>query len=243
MHAGQQDAKADEHKEHPLERLLDAARAQPFEESRKPLDPQHHDVERDASRDLEHNRAGVEVGRRQDVPEVPVAPEVDQHRKAAERVAEHRRGQRRAYHRMKLAAVEDVDQERHGVAAAGKAGGDDDIPHDPDTPGVAVVDVGDGAEAVHEALVEEEERDADEQRQGDGQPANQPAANRFMPSADTWPDGDVCHVRPPHRRAVFSCRSRPPASGRRMLRRAPSGRYKALPACSLIEQRRSARAS
>ena len=216
--------------------------AEPFEEGREPLDPQHDDVERDTGRDFEHHRAGVEVGRRQDMPEVPVAPEVDEHRKAAERVTEYRGGQRRAYHRMKLAAVEDVDQQRHGVAAAGKAGGDDHIPHDPDAPGVAVVDVGDGAEAVHEAL--ERKKSATPMSSDKAMVSRlislPPIASCLLRILGLM--GMSVMIRPPHRRVAISCRKRPPAQGRRAPRRERSGRCRAFPVRSRIQMHRSARA-
>ena len=63
MHAGQEHAEADEEEQDAVEGLLQAVTAEPFEESREELGPQHEDVERDAGRDLEHHRVRVEIGR------------------------------------------------------------------------------------------------------------------------------------------------------------------------------------
>src|ERR1039458_3739779 len=63
---------------------------------------------------------------------------------------------------MVLAAIEDVDQQRHGEAAAAERGADDDVYDDPDSPRVAGVDVGDRAEPEEESLKQETEGDDDQ---------------------------------------------------------------------------------
>jgi hypothetical protein len=64
-------------------------------------------------------------------------------RKAGEAVAEQAGQQRRPHHRVILALVEDVDQQRHGVPAAGEGRADHHVVDYPDSPGITVADVGD----------------------------------------------------------------------------------------------------
>ena len=85
---------------------------------------------------------------------------------------------------MEFALVENVDEERHGVAAAGEARGDDDVPNHPDAPGVAVADVGDCAEPLGEAPDQEKDGDSGEHAQDRGEHADELAADgRARPCA------------------------------------------------------------
>jgi hypothetical protein len=118
------------------------AQAQLFEKDRRELDPHDNDIQGDAGCDLEHDRVHVEVAWPEDMPEVPPAPQVESDRGTGQGIAEEAAEQGRTHQRMILALVEDVDQQRHAEAAAGQGRADEDVDHDPDAPGVAIVDVG-----------------------------------------------------------------------------------------------------
>jgi hypothetical protein len=100
------------------------------------------------------------------VPEIPPAAEVEHHADTGQRVAEQAGQQGRADQRVVL-PVEDVDQHGDREAAAGEGRADHHIDHDPDAPGVAVVEVGHRAQAEDEA----DEKDGD--HRGDQHAADQ----------------------------------------------------------------------
>src|SRR5215471_3442210 len=60
---------------------------------------------------------------------------------------------------MVFAAIEDVDQQRHGKPTAAERGANDDVNDDPYAPRIARIDMGDGAEAIDNALQDEVEAD------------------------------------------------------------------------------------
>ena len=162
MHRWQQHAERGENKHPAVENALDAGEAQPLEESRRELDPEHDDIGHYAQRDFEHHRVRLDVPGQQQVIGVPVTAEIEDHGEAAQRIAEQAAEQRRPHQRMVLAAIEDVDQERHGETATAEGGADDYVYDDPDSPRVARVDVGDGAEAEKEPYSQEIEGDDDQ---------------------------------------------------------------------------------
>jgi len=175
VHRGQQHAQRDEEEQHLVQLLPDVLHAPLLEEGRRELDPHHDDVGRDADRHLEHHRVHLGVAGPEDVPEVPPAAEVEDHRGAGQGVAEQAGQQRRPHQRVVLPLVEDVDQQRHGVAAAGEGRADHHVVGDPDAPGIAVVEVGHRAEAVEQAVEQDDAGDpgqhAEQQREGREQAA------------------------------------------------------------------------
>ena len=58
--------------------------------------------------------------------------------------------------------VPDVDQDRHGIAAAGDGGAGGHVVGDPDPPGVAVAHVGNGTDPLDVPDADEEEADQDQ---------------------------------------------------------------------------------
>ncbi|MPM73309.1 hypothetical protein SDC9_120289 [bioreactor metagenome] len=178
MHHRQQGAEGDEEEKYLLQLLLLDLQTPLLHEDRRKLDPHHQDVGRDADRHLEHHRIGISIGRRQDVPEIPPAAEVEQHADAGQGVAEQRGEQRRTHHRVILAAVEDVDQHGHREAATGEGRADDHVEDDPDAPRVAVVEVGDRPQPENETDEEHGEHGGDQQAADHHRQVEQLAADR-----------------------------------------------------------------
>jgi hypothetical protein len=96
----------------------------------------------DAGCDFEHHRIDVEVARPEDMPEIPPATQIEGDGSTGQGVTEEAAEQSRPHQRVVLALVEDVDQQRHAEASAGEGRTNEDVDHHPDTPGVAIVDVG-----------------------------------------------------------------------------------------------------
>jgi hypothetical protein len=59
---------------------------------------------------------------------------------------------------MELALIEDVDQQRHGVSAAGNGGPDYDIVGDPDAPGISVAEIRNRSQPQKEPLNDQNDR-------------------------------------------------------------------------------------
>ena len=95
---------------------------------------------------FEHGRMGVDAGQ-VEPPHVEVAADVHHDRHAGQTVAEHGGQQRRTDQRMIAAVVQHIDGQGHDVAAAGERGAHHHVVGDPDAPGIAVVHVGDRADA------------------------------------------------------------------------------------------------
>ncbi len=125
---------------------------------------QHGRIGHDAERHLEHGRVGLPLGGDEEIIGVPGAPHVDHDREAGQAVAEHAGQNGRADHRVVVHVVADVDQDRHGVAAAGDGRAGGHVVGDPDPPGIAVAHVGDRTDPLDEA-----DRNQGEADQGQGQ--------------------------------------------------------------------------
>src|SRR5574343_600945 len=132
----------------------------------------------DDCRRLEHHRIGIGVARRQDVPEVPPAAEVEQHADAGQRVAEQRGKQRRPHQRVVLPTVEDIDQHGDREATTGEGRADDHVENDPDTPRVAIVEVGHRPQSEDETDKEDGNHRGDQQAADHHRQVEQLAANR-----------------------------------------------------------------
>ena len=134
-------------------------------EGGRQLQPEHEDVGHHAEGHLEQD--GVEVP----VPEedghlvdVPVASDVDEDTHARQGVAQRAGEDGRTHQRVVAPLVEHVDQDRHGIAAAGQRRAGDDVVGDPDAPGVAVAESGHGAETAHETPGEQGRAHGDQQQ-------------------------------------------------------------------------------
>ena len=177
VHHRQHHAQRDKEEQHFGQFFLGIAKAELFQEDRRELDPHDHDVRRDADRYFEHDGVRIGITGPEDVPEVPPATEVKKDAAAGQRVAKQAGQQGRADQWVVLALVEDVDQQRDREAAAGQSRADHDIDHDPDAPGVAVVDVGDGSQTKDKAHQENGRHDGDEHAADQSGGVNQAAAN------------------------------------------------------------------
>ena len=180
MHHRQQHADAREHEQDAVEFSPRLFHAEPLEHRRRELDEQHQRVREDAERRLQQDRVHVEQPRQHDVVALPVASEIDEHRQPAETVTEKRGHQAGARHGVVFAPVENVDDERHGEAAAPERGADNQVDGDPDSPGVAVIEVGGGAEAEDKALGENDGGDENDDQQNDEGRGDDPAADPGM---------------------------------------------------------------
>ena len=177
VHHRQHHAQRDEEEQHLGQFLLDVVQAEFLQEDRRELDPHHHDVGRDAGCDFKHDRIGVHVAGPENVPEVPPSTEVEKDAATGQCVAEQAGQQGRPDQRVVIALVEDVDQQGDRKATAGQRRADHDVDHDPDAPGVAVVDVGDGADAEDEADQQDGREDGDEDAADQGCGIDQVAAD------------------------------------------------------------------
>ncbi len=129
-----------------------AAGSPAFQEGRRQLDPEDEHVGHDAEGHFE--QGGIEVPfpeEERHLPDVPRAAHVDQDRQSGHRVAEGAGQHGRPHQRVVASLVEHVDDQRHRVAAAGDGRAGDDVVGDPQAPGIAVGEVGGGAEAGGEA--------------------------------------------------------------------------------------------
>jgi len=135
------------------------------QEGRNELDTQNAHVGGDAQRHLEQDRIRLRIPRQHQVVGLPVATEVEHHRDAGEQVAEEARHQRGPHQRRITIAVEDVDEQGHREAAATQRRANDDVDGDPYAPGVAAVQIGDGAEPEEHACGDEVRADARQHRQ------------------------------------------------------------------------------
>ena len=90
---------------------------------------------------------------------VPVAPDVQEDGQARQGVTEDAGEHGGAHHGVVLPAVEGIDQDGHGVAAATQGGAHQDIVGDPEAPGIAVAQVGDRAQAGGIAVDDEDDAD------------------------------------------------------------------------------------
>src|SRR3990172_2895410 len=85
-----------------------------------------------------------------------------------------------AYQGMILAAIEHVDQQCHGVSGAPEGGADHDVDHDPDAPGITVVDMRDRAQAEHESRRQDDQGDNGQRRQRQKRFGQDLSAEGFM---------------------------------------------------------------
>ncbi len=141
--------------------------AQPVEKGGGELDPEDQDVGHHAHGDFEHHRIRVHLPGEHDVVCVPVTPQVDDQRGGRQGVAEQTTEQGRPHQGVELVAVEDVDQERHGEAAAAERGGDHDVDDHPDPPGISAAQVGYVVQAEQKAPEDEIARDCGEHAEED----------------------------------------------------------------------------
>ena len=93
-------------------------------------------------------------------PDVPPPADVEADADAGQRVAERAGQDGRTHERVVLALVQDVDEQRHRVAAARQRRAGDDVEGDPQPPRVAVVHRGDLAEPDGEAVEDQDRADA-----------------------------------------------------------------------------------
>ena len=217
VHGGEQDPEGqdqDEEPRHERQALLGegpqarvGALPPLLEEGRRQLDQEHEDVGGDAERHLELRGVAPAPEVDRHLPQLPEPAEVHGDGQHGEAVAEEAGQDRGSDERVVLALVEDVDEERHRVAAAAEGGARDHVERDPDAPRVAVVEVADRGETGGEAP---EHHDAAEGRDREEEPvgAGQDAARRPRGEGSAWvltaappprPSAALLAVPPEHR--------------------------------------------
>jgi len=134
-----------------------------FQDGRRQFDPQYHDVGRDTQGHFHQDGVEIDPPGQKQVVAIPVAADVDENGQPGQTVAEDA-GQHRGTHQgVVLPAVEHINQQGHGIAAAAQRGAHQHVIGDPEPPGVAVTQIGNRAQAKEIAVDDE---DATHQGQG-----------------------------------------------------------------------------
>ena len=151
MHGGQQDAHRGDDRQPALQAPAGlhgfGVAGVALQNGGQEFDPQDHDVSGDAEGHFHQDGAEVDLPGQEELIAVPIAPDVEEDGQARQTVTEDAGEHGGAHHGVVLPAVEDIDQDGHGIAAATQGGAHQDIVGDPEAPGVAVAQVGDRAQA------------------------------------------------------------------------------------------------
>ena len=178
MHHRQDNTQCDEEEKHFVELILDVAHSEFFQKDRRKLDPHNKDVKCDAGGHFKHHRIGIDITGPENVPEIPPAAKVNEDATAGQCVAEKTGQQRWPHQRVVLPFVENINQQGHRETAAGQCRADHHIDHDPDAPGIAVIDVGHRAQTKNEAHQQDGHHDGDEDATNQSHCIDQVTAHR-----------------------------------------------------------------
>ena len=148
------------------------------EDGREHLDPEDEDVRHDAGGDLEERRREVPPRRHRQHERVPVAPERDHDRRAAERVADRAEEDRGPDEPVVLAAVEEVREQPDAERARADARERHHVHRLPDAPREPVAHVGHRADARDEAVRHHRGREREQGHQHEQGPPDDPPPDR-----------------------------------------------------------------
>jgi hypothetical protein len=153
MHGWQQYAQGNKEYQELVDLYLGPDRA--FKQGRGELYPQNHYVSSTTEGNFEEYRIEICVPGQKHIVDLPVATDINENRDTGKGIAKHTGEKCRPHQWVIFSIVEDIYQECHGIAAAGKSRADNNVVGDPDAPGKAIIHVGDSANAEDKSLRQE----------------------------------------------------------------------------------------